>query len=113
MSKGFYYYGSSCLKEFVYTDWQERFCELKWTSMNTIKLKYSMTIKNDKGVIHSVVKYWKQDENPMAYKVRLKRIDTDETGESFYSSDLVSLIEKNIYSIVWFYDLLSPILPLS
>ena len=47
-----------------------------------------------------VEKYWEDDEDPMAYKVKLKPLEEGFGYEKFYSSDLVSLIRKGIVKVV-------------
>lgn len=47
-----------------------------------------------------IEKYWEDDEDPMAYKVKLKPLEEGFGYEKFYSSDLVSLIQKGIVKVI-------------
>jgi len=58
-----------------------------------MKLHYGMKLKDLLGEILSVEKYWPDDEDANAYKVKFG-------GQSFYSSDLIFYIKKGDLVVV-------------
>ncbi len=65
-----------------------------------MKLEYGMIVldvENDDKYI--VSKYWNDDTDPMAYKVKLIGVDIPEYTLKFYSGDLVSMIQSGFFKI--------------
>lgn len=70
-----------------------------------MKLQYGQKLKSKDDRVFSIQKYWEDDTDPMAYKVKLFVLEDGETllqenyHDSFYSSDLVSLIKDGVFTI--------------
>lgn len=65
-----------------------------------MKLEYGMILCDSEYKNRYVVKkYWDDDTDPMAYKVKLVQENDPENRSSFYSSDLRSLIEEKKFTV--------------
>ena len=64
-------------------------------------LSIGITSGNPEQAEFTIEKYWSDDTDPMAYKVKLVPSDATRFGsEKFYSSDLVSMIEQGQATLV-------------
>lgn len=70
-------------------------------SIPSIKLQYGQKIKDrSTNEIYQVDRYFKTDSNPMSYKVKVVPVNGTLRSDSYYSSDLVKLIEQGEFILM-------------
>jgi hypothetical protein len=67
--------------------------------METLELSYGMKLKGAVcGRIYTVERYFPEDSNAMRHKVKLKGPDGGKC--SYYSGDLVELVNEGVFFVV-------------